>query len=81
MFGNWITFYSPILILLKKLKSQIEVVKSNLQEKFSFSDHTKWEFLIYEIYKFSISFAKNLAKTEQIIQTNLENRVKTLSKI
>ena len=27
---------------------------------------------------FSISFSKNLAKTERIIQTNLENRIKTL---
>ena len=25
-----------------------------------------------------MSFSKNLAKTEQIIQTNLENRIKTL---
>ena len=32
----------------------------------------------YEIRKFSTSFSKNLAKTEQIIQTNFENRTKTL---
>ena len=32
----------------------------------------------YEIHTFYISFSKNLAKTEQIIQTNLENRIKTL---
>ena len=32
----------------------------------------------YEIRKFSISFSKNLAKKEWIIQTNLENRIKTL---
>ena len=32
----------------------------------------------YEIRKFSISFSKNLAKTERIIQTNLESRIKTL---
>ena len=32
----------------------------------------------YEIRKFSISSWKNLAKTEQIIQTNLENIIKTL---
>ena len=32
----------------------------------------------YEIRKFSISFSKNLAKTERIIQTNLENRIETL---
>ena len=32
----------------------------------------------YEIRKFSIFFSKNLAKTERIIQTNFENRIKTL---
>ena len=32
----------------------------------------------FEIGKFSISFSKNLAKTDQITQTNLENRIKTL---
>ena len=32
----------------------------------------------YEILKFSISFSKNFAKKERIIQTNLENRIKTL---
>ena len=32
----------------------------------------------YGIRKFSISFSKNLAKRERIIQTNLENRIKTL---
>ena len=32
----------------------------------------------YEIHTFYISFSKNLAKTEQIIQTNLKNRIKTL---
>ena len=34
---------------VKKLKSDIEIVKSNLQEQSSFSDHTKWEFFKYEI--------------------------------
>ena len=51
---------------------------SNLQENSYFSDHAKWEFLKYEIRKFSISFSKNFAKKERIIQTNLENRIKTL---
>ena len=32
----------------------------------------------YEIRKFSISFSKNLAKTEQITQKIFENRIKTL---
>ena len=53
-------------------------MKSNLQENSFFSDHSKWKFLKYKIRKFSISFSKNLAKTEWIIQTNLENWIKTL---
>ena len=60
------------------MKIHIEIVKSNLQEKSSFSDHSKWEFLKHEVRKFSISFSKNLVKTEPIIQTNRENRIKTL---
>ena len=53
-------------------------MKSNFLENSSFSDHSKWKFLKYEIRKFSISFSKNLPKTEGIIQANLENRIKTL---
>ena len=63
---------------VKKLKTHIEIVKSNLQKNSSFPDHSKGEFLKYELRKFFISFSKNLVKTEQIIQTNLENRIKTL---
>ena len=63
---------------VKKLKTHNEIIKSELQENSPFSDHSKWAFFKYEISKFSISFSKNLAKTEQIIQTNLENRIKTL---
>ena len=74
-FNNSLLFNTEFV---KKLKIHIETVKSNLQEKSSFSDHSKWEFLKYEIRKFSISFSKNLAKTERIIQTNLESRIKTL---
>ena len=81
VFVNSVILYSSILILLKKIKIHTEAVKSNLQEKSSFSDHSKWEFLKYKIYKFFISLWKNLAKTEQIIQTNLENRIKALEQI
>ena len=63
---------------VKKLKTQIEILKSSLQENSSFSDHSKWEFLKYEIRKFSISLSKNLAKIERIIKTDFENRIKTL---
>ena len=60
-------------------KSKIqEIVKSNLQEKPSFSDYSKREFLRYEICKFSISSWNNLPKIELIIQKNLENSFKTL---
>ena len=75
--GVW-KFNNSLLLntlFVKKLKNHIEIVKSNLQENSSFSDHSKWEFWKYEIRKFSISFSKNLAKIERIIQTNLENRI------
>ena len=78
--GVW-KFNNSLLLnteFVKKLKTHIKTVKSNLQENSYFSDHSKWEFLKYEIRKFSISFSKNLAKTERIIQTNLENRIKTV---
>ena len=78
VFGNSIILYCSILSLLKKLKTHIKIVKSNFQENSSFSDHSKWEFLKYEIRKFSISFSKKLAKAERIIQTNFGNRIKTL---
>ena len=64
--GVW-KFNNSLLLnteFVKKLKTHIEIVKSNLQENSSFSDHSKWEFLKCEIRKSSISFSKNLAKTE-----------------
>ena len=64
--GVW-KFNNSLLLntdFVKKLKTHIEIEKSNLQENSSFSDHSKWEFLKYEIRKFSISFSKNLAKIE-----------------
>ena len=75
--GVW-KFNNSLLLntlFVKKLKNHIEIVKSNLQENSSFSDHSKWIFWKYEIRKFSISFSKNLAKIERIIQTNFENRI------
>ena len=57
-------------------KPHIEIINWNLQEKSSFSDHTKWEFLKYQTLNFFISFSKNPSKTEQIIETNLERRIK-----
>ena len=78
--GVW-KFNNSLLLnteFVKKLKTHIKTVKSNLQENSYFSNHSKWEFLKYKIRKFSISFSKNFAKKERIIQTNLENRIKTL---
>ena len=68
-------------VFFKKLKTHIQIVKSNFQENSSFSDHSKQEFLKYKIRKFSIPFSQNLTKTERTIQTNLENRIKTLEQL
>ena len=80
VFGNSVILYCSILIFDKKLTSHSEIVKPNLQEKSSFSDHIKWKFLKYEIYKLSVSVSKNLAKTERIIQTNLKIELKLWDK-
>ena len=74
-FNNSLLLYTDFV---KKLEIYIENVKPNPQVMSSFSDNSKREFLKYEIRRFSISFSKNLAKTERIIKTNLENRIKTL---
>ena len=53
--GVW-KFNNSLLLnteIAKKLKIQIEIVKSNLPENSSYSDHSKWEFLKYKIRKFS----------------------------
>ena len=34
------------LLTVKNLKILIETIKSNLQEKSSFSDHSKWNLLV-----------------------------------
>ena len=65
-FNNSLLFDTEFV---EKLKIHIETVKSNLQEKSSFSDPSKWEFLKFEICKVSISFSKSLAKT-----TNYKNK-------
>ena len=78
--GIW-KFNNSLLLnteFIKKLKTHIKTVTSNLEENSYFSDHSKWEFLKYGICKFSISFSKNFAKKERIKQTNLKNRIKTL---
>ena len=78
--GVW-KFNNSLLLnteFVKKLKTHIKTVTSNFQENSYFSDHSKWKFLKYEIRKFSISFSKNFAKKQRIIQTNLENRIKIL---
>ena len=78
VFENLIILYYFNTKFVKKIKIHIEIVKSNLQEKSSFSNHSKREFLKYEILKFSIFISKNLAKIERIIPTNLESGIKTL---
>ena len=72
----WRGFF-PVSIL-KELKVHFEIVKSNLQENSSISDHLKWVFLKYKIRKISISLSNNLARTERIMQANLDSRIKTL---
>ena len=51
--GSGVWKFNDFLLLstqfVKKLKTHIEIVKLNLQENISFSDHSKWELLKYGI--------------------------------
>ena len=52
------------------------MTKSNLEEKSSFSDHSKWKFSKYEIPKFSISFLKNTLKQSELYKQILKIELK-----
>ena len=54
---------------LLKLKEQIKHVKTSFHSNFEKNEHFKWEFLKYEIGKFTIGYSKNKAnlKREKVL--------------
>ena len=50
------------------------------KEKFFFNVQLKWEFLKYELRKFTVNYTKHIAKEKRQQQANLENQLKMLEK-
>ena len=50
------------------------------KEKFFFNVQLKWEFIKYELRKFTVNYTKHITKEKPQQQTNLENQLKMLEK-
>ena len=61
-----------------KLKEHIKHVKTSFHSNFENNEHFKWEFLKYEIRKFTIVYSKNKAKRKREKVSFLENKLKDL---
>ena len=61
-----------------QMKQHINEVKSQLNPAFKNKAHVQWEFLKYEIRKFSIEFSKNKAKLRREKLSRLEVKLKEL---
>ena len=66
---------------VKKIKTHIKTVTSNLQENSYFSDHPKWEFLKYEIRKFSTLSQRILLKMSELYKQILKTELKLWNKV
>ena len=60
----------------EKLKNFIENLKGDLKSKHSFDDQGKWEYMKFDIRKFTISYSKIRAKNNRKIKNDLENKSK-----
>ena len=60
------------------MKQHINEVKSQFNPAFKNKAHVQWEFLKYEIRKFSIEFSKNKAKLRREKLSRLEVKLKEL---
>ena len=60
------------------MKRLINNVLDNLDQDNIVDPQFRWEYLKYEIRKFSIHFSKSIAQNKKIERTYLENKLKTL---
>ena len=60
------------------MKTLIKHVLYNLDQDNIVDPQFRWEYLKYEIRKFSIHFSKGIARNKKIERTYLENKLKTL---
>ena len=63
---------------LTQMKQHISEVKSQFNPAFPSKAHVQWEFLKYEIRKFTIEFSKNKAKLKREKLSRLEVKLKEL---
>ena len=61
----------------EQTKTLIENVLNNLDQDDTVDPQFCWEYLKYEIRKFSIHFSKDIAENKKIERTYLENKLKT----
>ena len=62
----------------EKLKNFIEDLKEDLNSENSFDDQVKWEYIKFQIRKFTISYSKIRAKNTRRIKNDLEKKFKDL---
>ena len=62
----------------KNLKNFFENLKEDLNSENSFDEQVKWEYMKFEIRKFTISYSKISAKDNRKIKHDLENKLKDL---
>ena len=63
---------------VEKMKIYIKDILENMDKENIIDEQLRWEFLKYEIRKFSIIFSKNLAKIKKIETSSLESKLKLL---
>ena len=61
---------------LTKMKKHIASTLKNLNDKNIFDEQARWEFLKYEIRKFTKMFSKNLCQKDNIEKNSLEETLK-----
>ena len=62
----------------ERLKNFIENLKDDLDSENSFDEQVKWEYMKFEIRRFTISYSKIRAKNNRKIKIDLENKLKDL---
>ena len=62
----------------ERLKNFVEKLKDHFNSENSFDDQVKWEYMKFEIRKFTISSSKIRAKNKRKIKNDLENKLKDL---
>ena len=74
-FNSFLTKEQNYVIEIKK-----QIGSFCTKEKFFFNVQLKWEFIKYELRKFTVNYTKHITKEKRQQQTNLENQLKMLEK-